>query len=294
MSKFALAARNLEAISNLIQGKVDTIEVLMVPRDVCEVVENGFEQIIPYYVIFGVNDTYANVVALKYSRPSKGEGEERLQGKHSIGFGGHIESADMGEHAVTVSPEGWDTYVLTVEELVTIIDGVALREIKEEIGVDLEGTQEFLTAVNSGMSINKCERPGDVNFVHVSFTRYIQVSLERLSEIKESAVAAELEIENLSYLTISTGELIATFDTTAETLKLAKEVEADFEDWSVDALVDLVKSVTHSVVSRLTFDDIYQALVRKATAQLAEAVQEEQPVVEEQQVEVATDEAPKA
>ena len=259
MSKFALAARDLESISNLIQGKSETVELLMVPREVCEVVENGFEQIIPYYVIFGVNDTYSNAVALKYSRPSKGEGEERLQGKHSIGFGGHIESADMGEHAVTVSPEGWDTYVLTAEELVTIVDGVALREIKEEIGVDLEGTQEFLTAVNSGMSINKCERPGDVNKVHVSFTRYIQVSLERLSEIKESAVAAELEIENLSYLTISTGELIATFDTTFETQKLVKEVEADFEDWSVDAIVDLVKSVTHSVVSRLTYDDIYQA-----------------------------------
>jgi len=294
MSKFALAARNLESISNLIQGKSETVELLMVPREVCEVVENGFEQVIPYYVIFGVNDTYSSAVALKYSRPSKGEGEERLQGKHSIGFGGHIESADMGEHAVTVSPEGWDTYVLTAEELVTIVDGVALREIKEEIGVDLEGTQEFLTAVNSGMSINKCERPGDVNKVHVSFTRYIQVSLERLSEIKESAVAAELEIENLSYLTISTGELIATFDTTFETQKLVKEVEADFEDWSVDAIVDLVKSVTHSVVSRLSYDDIYQALVRKATAQLAEAVQAEQPVVEEQQVETATDEAPKA
>lgn len=294
MSKFALAARNLESISNLIQGKSETVELLMVPREVCEVVENGFEQVIPYYVIFGVNDTYSSAVALKYSRPSKGEGEERLQGKHSIGFGGHIESADMGEHAVTVSPEGWDTYVLTAEELVTIVDGVALREIKEEIGVDLEGTQEFLTAVNSGMSINKCERPGDVNKVHVSFTRYIQVSLERLSEIKESAVAAELEIENLSYLTVSTGGLIATFDTTFETQKLAKEVEADFEDWSVDAIVDLVKSVTHSVVSRLSYDDIYQALVRKATAQLAEAVQAEQPAVEEQQVETATDEATKA
>jgi predicted NUDIX family phosphoesterase len=82
------------------------------PRATLENNEN-FKQIIPYILL-----SYQNKIAL-YQR-TKHSGENRLHQKHSIGFGGHIDSFDMV----------YDTDVLNLDKT---IEKSAQREIDEEL-----------------------------------------------------------------------------------------------------------------------------------------------------------------
>lgn len=85
------------------------------PREHIEGDEN-FRQLLPYVLVYGPNEGSV----LGYNRPGKGEGESRLQGAFSIGFGGHVEIKD------------WD-----VDSSVGMILSLcADRELAEELGED--------------------------------------------------------------------------------------------------------------------------------------------------------------
>jgi predicted NUDIX family phosphoesterase len=66
-----------------------------VPRGICEF-DPDWKQLIPYFTVFRPNISAAET--LTYYRTKKA-GEERLHGKRSIGFGGHIVRADGGQYA---------------------------------------------------------------------------------------------------------------------------------------------------------------------------------------------------
>ncbi len=85
--KQALCIPKMDVMESLLRGEIQTVNTKLVPRDVCEVVENGYEQLIPY-VIFSTNDIQeGRMKFIQYQRPDTGEGEARLQGKTSVGFG---------------------------------------------------------------------------------------------------------------------------------------------------------------------------------------------------------------
>ena len=95
-----------------------------VPRDECEN-DDTFKQMIPY-IIVKHGGRY-----LTYSRTDQ-SGEKRLVGKKSIGIGGHINQSDL--------PEG-------STQLDAIIRNCIIREVKEELGVDLPTGRFFVSGI---------------------------------------------------------------------------------------------------------------------------------------------------
>jgi predicted NUDIX family phosphoesterase len=83
--------------------------------------DTEWRQVIPYTLIQNVNTG----LFLASERTNK-QGEERLHGRTSLGFGGHIEKSDLG----TITVKG------------SIVDLAAWREIKEETGI-VTGTRSF-------------------------------------------------------------------------------------------------------------------------------------------------------
>ena len=94
------------------------------PRDECEN-DDSFKQMIPYIVVKH-GGKY-----LTYSRTNQ-SGEKRLVGKKSIGIGGHINQSDL--------PEGQ-------HQLDAIIRNCIIREVKEELGVDLPTNRFFVGGI---------------------------------------------------------------------------------------------------------------------------------------------------
>lgn len=100
------------ATSHLIIGQREALEQ-----------DTDFRQLLPYVVITQTDHEGTRRV-FSYQR-TKGVGENRLLGNHSIGFGGHIDFGD-------VIAEGEDSII----DLWSTVIGSALRELTEELGLD--------------------------------------------------------------------------------------------------------------------------------------------------------------
>lgn len=85
-----------------------------------------FKQLIPY-VVFQHTDDVGVVSAFQYTR-GKGQGEQRLHSKRSIGIGGHISSDDAGE----INP----------------YDEGMRRELSEEVVIETEYTARCVGMIN--------------------------------------------------------------------------------------------------------------------------------------------------
>ncbi len=102
---------------------VDGDSIGFVSRGKCET-DPEWLQIIPYVIVS--SDGHKKRKILTYSRCKEGS-EERLHGKSSIGFGGHINRRD--------NPKILDTD----EQIFNVLDyivGCAYRELKEELNLD--------------------------------------------------------------------------------------------------------------------------------------------------------------
>lgn len=105
--------------------RMDSLEIRAILQDTCGLwigprglleEQPLFRQIIPYAVVM-VGDKY-----LRYRRTPVG-GEQRLHGKYSIGFGGHVELHDL------VFQQG------KIQLLRSLADAMA-RELREELAID--------------------------------------------------------------------------------------------------------------------------------------------------------------
>lgn len=83
--------------------------------------DERYRQFIPYVSIWGTDNT-----VLVYRRPGKGEGESRLQGQRSIGFGGHVDQPDY-------AAQGLPTPDVRIDP-VSHLHGAMVRELQEEAG----------------------------------------------------------------------------------------------------------------------------------------------------------------
>lgn len=136
------------------------------PREHIEGDEN-FRQLLPYVLVYGPNEGSV----LGYNRPGKGEGESRLQGAFSIGFGGHVELKDW-------NPD------LT---LATILSFCADRELAEELG---ENACQQVPRLPSGILIDNTNPVGRVH-----------LGLVYQAKVKGEFNIDSTEVENLVWLT---------------------------------------------------------------------------------------------
>jgi predicted NUDIX family phosphoesterase len=157
---------------------LDEGEVWVGPRPVLETNED-FVQPIPYIVV------KSGSRLLAYKRSSKG-GEDRLHDKVSVGFGGHVDAADL-----TVSDEG------IINLRATLLDACS-REIDEELGVKLSG--DTLAAVMKFTHVIS-SNANAVDRVHIGLVGILD--LDSLPNGSGIAFKFEDTIENAEFLTIS-------------------------------------------------------------------------------------------
>lgn len=122
-----------------IEGFLEEYNPQFIPRTECETDPN-WKQIIPYVVLRSKLSSGSRVIA-RYVR-GKGSAEERLTAKHSIGFGGHINSSD-GAYATLAFANG------------------VQRELNEELKINCRYDLEEAALINDDTT--------DVGKVHLGF-----------------------------------------------------------------------------------------------------------------------------
>ncbi len=96
----------------------------------------GFKQLIPY-VVFRYTDPQGRVHLFQYTR-GKGQGENRLHSKKSIGIGGHISAEDVGAAGEGLATDAYQ-------------EGMR-RELAEEVAIDTPYTERCLGLINDDES----------------------------------------------------------------------------------------------------------------------------------------------
>jgi predicted NUDIX family phosphoesterase len=161
----------LDKIKPHVYGLFDSLyelPVKLVPRSECET-DPSLLQLIPYIV---VQDSDSNIFT--YTR-GNASGEARLKAKLSIGLGGHVDE-------MPAEPDSTSLYALLQSE--------AVREIKEEIGLDVT--------------------PNDVNFQGLIYEEMSEVGLVHLGlfafvklDKKFEAIQEKGHIENGEWLSFN-------------------------------------------------------------------------------------------
>lgn len=111
----------------------------------------SFKQLIPY-VVFRHTDDAGRQSVFQYTR-GKGQGEQRLHSKRSVGIGGHISSDDADE--INPYQEG------------------LRRELEEEVAIDTPYTQKCVGLINDDLT--------EVGKVHLGVVHLLDVEKPAVS-----------------------------------------------------------------------------------------------------------------
>ena len=122
-------------------------------------------QLIPYVVLKHQGRV------LTYVRPNKGN-EGRLHGKASVGVGGHVDLQDVVH----------DDSVIDIDQTLRLS---CIREIREEIGLDIEGDDLHW----KGLIVR---RDKDVDRVHLGIVAEIDLDDGMMGEIEPNAEIGEI------------------------------------------------------------------------------------------------------
>lgn len=122
----------------------------------------SFKQLIPY-VIFRHTDSAGEVSIFHYTR-GKGQGEQRLHAKVSIGVGGHISTLDQHQ-------EGANTYASGMQ-----------RELDEEVNIDTEYEASTVGLINDDET--------DVGKVHLGVVHIFDVAEPRVTSNEDDLLEA--------------------------------------------------------------------------------------------------------
>ena len=289
MQKFALCIDNVEDINKAVNGEVETIKLTMIDRAICEDPVNEKNQVIPYVTFYGVEAETGRVEFLQYQRAVKtteGEevGEKRLAGMTSVGFGGHIDvEEDISFTSKEENEEGQVVYEMTTAQLVETISKTAFREIREEIGVDVQS--DMGVEINlDGIIFFKGREQSDVNKVHLCFGCLIPLEISKLNELKEKATIQENEISELGIMGVNFGEIAASFNVKAEIGRLIEELRTNhsLEDWSTIMVETVISGLCQMITMTIGWPELYKAHVAKVEEMhLASQVEESTEVVED-------------
>lgn len=261
--KKALCIRSREELKQLATGETTEITAFMVPRTICETVSDvrPYIQLIPYVNFTAMNPQDGQLYFLTYERPETG-GEERLHRNKSVGFGGHIDDFTdvVGEQLGNAEAyEGFSYPAVKMDrrQLVQTMFNTAVREVKEEIGIDL--TEMGLTYENIQITLVQDENPGDVEKVHECVSIPIDLTPQSLVELKEKLAADEREILNVNIVGIDLNEQYTHGEPAFEALANLLKQEQNFERWSVLVIMERIKALMNFVKNYTTFRDVFKA-----------------------------------
>ncbi|MDD2819418.1 MAG: hypothetical protein PHN51_11580 [Candidatus Nanopelagicales bacterium] len=268
----------LAALATAFQQK-STVEVAFIDRDICEKSEFGFMQLLPYVTIQSFIAENGNMAFIRYRRPSKGEGEARLRGAGSIGFGGHIDSVDdmpasVVASGVTRSIEHAGevvVYTMSLEEYAQTLQNCAYREVHEETGLDMDYLK--MIPLKSGGILRENEDDiDDVGKVHIcahmAFEPPPALFHEVFGKVKESANV--LEILEPEVLNINLNDAIMGFDIWTALDAVDDELSGEkyqFESWSKLVVSAVAVSFVNAFTNNLTITDLLRLLVDKVVEQ---------------------------
>lgn len=278
--KLALCLKSLEDISQLFNNQVETIELTMVDREICEVDGNGWTQLIPT-ATFVTDTPDGRLHILQYQRAvKKADGEEvneqRLAGKTSVLFGGHIDQVeDLVFETAGENEHGQQVFTMTAEQLMATINNVIRREVSEELGIDI--TDYELQATGDNVVVFQGNPEIEVNRVHLCMGAIFHLPVEELSEIREKAVIAKDEIAELGYLVVNFGAMLADFNIGVSIESLGKQLveEHNMEDWASIMVGAITSSVCGNFVQALGWEDIQGALNNRIAREQFEKEQQE-------------------
>lgn len=264
-TKYALCIKKDTELDKVFHKDSEFINVYMVDREICEDPKNDYLQIIPYVVFYTVDTQNNKIKFLNYTRPSNNS-EERLINKVSVGLGGHIDHTD-----IEIPQEGKTINNNTLNE---IIIKAAIREIKEEIGIDLKEEVEEGNMTSSNSYAFNIEGGSEVDSVHVCNLLPIYVKPDYFDEFLSKLKLNEAEIEKAGTLALNLDGVVEDYDISATCDNLIKELNSKYnmENWSLFSVAIIVKSVYHYFMSKITFEDIKQIAMQKIQEQ---ATQEE-------------------
>lgn len=285
--KLALCIKSLDDVNQLFNNQVETIELTMVDREICEVDGNGWTQLIPT-ATFVTDTPDGRLHVLQYQRAvKKADGEEvneqRLAGKTSVLFGGHIDQVeDLVFETAGENGDGQQVFTMNAEQLIATINNVICREVSEELGISLvdyqlQATGENVIAFQGNPAI-------EVNRVHLCMGAIFHLPVEVLSEIREKAVIAEDEIAELGYLVVNFGAMLSDFNIGAGVESLGNQLteQHNMEDWATIMVGAITSSVCGNYARNLDWEDIKGAMETRIARDQFE--QEQQEAAEEQVV----------
>lgn len=136
MSKQAVCIQKKDLLSVMPELGTDVVQTVvkctldfnwsLVDRAICET-DTDTLQVIPYIQLIAENEAGEHCTYV-YSRGKVGD--DRLSGKCSVGLGGHIEQVDIDACQATMTES-------QVVPLYALIATAAVRELSEEVGLDL-------------------------------------------------------------------------------------------------------------------------------------------------------------
>jgi len=272
--KQALCVQSFDQLSTLISatqeakdsGNVPSIEAKMVSRDVCENPENGYQQLIPYVTIYAVEPEEGKLMFIQYQRADIGEGDDRLQGKTSIGFGGHIDSdEDISAQETIIDEDGITSYKMTLQDIIDTGFKCAVREIKEELDIDLF---DFgVNVYNGETAFFLGDLSEEVNTVHLGFSIQIETTPEKFEEIKAASKFNEDEIKKIETFGVNLNVIVEEMDITNTTNRIIHSLKNEYnlEDWSCRIFGFILRNVINKLLHSVTYKDmIYIANLKKA------------------------------
>lgn len=278
--KVALCVRSYDELSNLVHKNTETVEATLVDREICEKEENGYQQIIPYVTIYAVNPEDAKLMVLQYQRLEKGEGEERLAGKTSIGFGGHIDTPnEVVSREVITNEDGTTSFTMTLQDFIDTGYNCAVREIKEELDIDLQ--ELGINIYESNTAIFQGDMSEEVNRVHLGFSIQIQVSPEKFEEIQQKLKFNPEEIKQVGVMGVNLDEIVEEMDLTFTIYRITSDLRDNhgLENWSCRIFGYVTRSVVHQLFRQVTYKDMIVIRNQKLQEQAAQTAQEAQQEV---------------
>ena len=288
----ALCVRDLEQFNLLADGKIEALQAQLVDRAVCECVENGWVQILPYVSFSHLDVEGGTLNFVSYRRPDQGDGEERLKGSLSVGFGGHIDNEDEVYHTEIVEGEdGEKIFMMSIEDIKQTAIVCAVRELKEELGFnpfeELEIGDDHVF-----FGLEREDEPDDVGKVHLCLSIKVNLTAERYRDFFVKAKPDETEVLDLRPITVDMNRYVSSFNVAVETKKVLEQFESlHTESWSRLVIISTIATLVLYLRENFRIKDVIDAsMARQKQAQQEQEAKEEQEQ-KQAQPELTTDPA---
>lgn len=263
MTKLALSSKHFDQLQDLVEKKIETLPFELVDRAICEHVENGWVQLIPYSSISCYDPTNGDLKFVAYQR-SEGTGEQRLVNATSVGFGGHVDTVDdLTCTRMEELEDGRTVYHMSTMDLLTTALATARREWVEEIGFD--PIEEFGVGAANTVRFTFFRDPDETNEVgkvHCGVLIPLCVTPEQMAEVFTKAKLQETEVKDLSELVIGAGRILMSFDVSevASTIIIRMVEEHKLENWSVQVISQTLLEYFELMRSHVSYADIIEAV----------------------------------